>query len=53
MDYKILTSTDREELETEVMEYIDAGWYVSGGVSVSSDDEWDFYAQAVMRVREK
>lgn len=51
-EYKIIESYDREKLEKEVVEAMNDGWELAGGVNQIINQREDFYYyQAVYRVR--
>ena len=49
MEYKIVTSDNPTEIETEVNKLIKDGFKPLGGVSVCGSDDWEFYTQAMVR----
>jgi hypothetical protein len=48
MEYKILESSDKDQLVKTVMRFIKEGWSIEGGVSIAHDGDYMTYAQAMI-----
>jgi hypothetical protein len=49
MEYKILDSNEFYKLEQMVNSYINKGWIPQGGVTLTKDQGYSVYAQAMIK----
>lgn len=50
MEYKILESWDREDLEENVNQALGEGWKLQGGIGIATDLEgYNLYCQAMVK----
>jgi len=53
MEYKILADTEPNLLEKRVNEHIQEGWQPLGGIAIPTDNEGEFYFQAMIKKPDK
>ena len=49
MEYKVISENNWREFTTNVNTALEEGYTLQGGVSISSDDKWVYYAQALIK----